>query len=35
MKAKVAGRLTALALCAGATVAAAKDTQLNVYNWSD
>lgn len=35
MKAKVAGRFAALALCVGASAAAAKDTQLNVYNWSD
>jgi len=35
MKAKVVGRFAALALCVGASAAAAKDTQLNVYNWSD
>jgi len=35
MKAKVAGRFAALALCVGASAAAAKDAQLNVYNWSD
>ena len=35
MKAKVVGRFAALALCVGASAAAAKDTQLNIYNWSD
>ncbi|MGZ7176763.1 polyamine ABC transporter substrate-binding protein [Burkholderia gladioli] len=35
MKAKVAGRLMALSLCVAASAASAKDTQLNVYNWSD
>ncbi|RKP52498.1 polyamine ABC transporter substrate-binding protein [Trinickia fusca] len=36
MKAKMLRHFAMLALCATATVgAAAKDTQLNVYNWSD
>jgi putrescine transport system substrate-binding protein len=35
MKAKVAARVAALACCVAASAAAAKDTQLNVYNWSD
>ncbi|WP_116140644.1 polyamine ABC transporter substrate-binding protein [Trinickia diaoshuihuensis] len=35
MKKQVMGGLAALVLCAAPWVASAKDTQLNVYNWSD
>ncbi|WP_206952278.1 polyamine ABC transporter substrate-binding protein [Trinickia acidisoli] len=35
MKKQVMGGLAALFLCAASWTASAKDTQLNVYNWSD
>ncbi len=35
MKKRVIGGLAALVLCAAPWAASAKDTQLNVYNWSD
>ena len=35
MKKQVMGGLAALVLCAAPWAASAKDTQLNVYNWSD